>query len=98
MVGTDGIRALVREGKTPQMLNLIQTGRAHGMTTLEMALLDLVNTGKITLEDAMGKANRPDEVKRQALDKTVIKQDPASMSDMHATMGGSIRRKDSNGR
>ena len=51
LVATDGIRSLVREGKTTQILNLLQTGRGHGMTTLEATLVELVNSGKISLDD-----------------------------------------------
>jgi twitching motility protein PilT len=66
LVATDGVRALVREGKTPQILNLMQTGKGVGMTTLEGELTELVNKGVITLEAALGKANRPSEVEKQA--------------------------------
>jgi twitching motility protein PilT len=66
LIATDAVRALVREGKTPQLLNLLQTGSKFGMSTLEQELVKLVNQGLITLEDAIGKANRPDEVERNA--------------------------------
>jgi len=66
LVATDGIRSLIREGKTPQILNLLQTGKGHGMSTLEGVLCDLVGKGLITREDAIGKANRPDEVAKNA--------------------------------
>jgi Tfp pilus assembly pilus retraction ATPase PilT len=42
LVATDAVRSLIREAKTAQMLNLMQTGRAVGMTTLEDELLRLV--------------------------------------------------------
>ncbi len=64
LVGTDGVKSLIREGKTAQMLNLLQTGKGHGMSTLEMELVDLVNQGLISLDDALSKANRPDDVAR----------------------------------
>lgn len=66
LVATDGIRALIREGKTAQMLNMLQTGKSVGMHTLEMDLIALVNRGAVTLEAAVAKANRPDEILRHA--------------------------------
>ena len=38
MTGTPAIRNLIREGKTPQMLNVIQAGNKKGMQTLTQAL------------------------------------------------------------
>jgi twitching motility protein PilT len=66
LVATDACRAQIREGKTAQMFNLLQTGSKSGMCTLESRLIELVNQGQITLEDAMGKANRPLEVEKHA--------------------------------
>jgi twitching motility protein PilT len=65
LVATDAVRSLVREGKSAQMLNLMQTGRAHGMTTLEDELLRLHQDGLITADDAISKANRPEDIKRR---------------------------------
>ena len=66
LIATDGVRSLIREGKTPQMLNFLQTGSKYGMGTLEQSLVKLVNEGLISLDDAIGKANRPDEVRKNA--------------------------------
>ena len=65
LVATDAVRSLVREAKTAQMLNMMQTGRAVGMATLEDELLKLVAEGLITPDDAISKANRPDDVRRR---------------------------------
>lgn len=86
LVATDGIRSLVREGKTAQMLNLLQTGKGHGMSTLEMELIDLVHQGKITLEDGMMKANRPEEVERNCQGMKTAR--PAPQGGMDGGMGG----------
>jgi twitching motility protein PilT len=66
LIATDGVRSLIREGKTPQMLNFLQTGSKHGMATLEQRLVQLVNEGKVSLDDATAKANRPDDVRKNA--------------------------------
>ena len=64
MIGTPAVRNLIREAKTPQMVNVIQTGREHGMQTLEQALRDLYRSQTITLEEALSHAGDPDGLKR----------------------------------
>ncbi|MBL8840511.1 MAG: type IV pilus twitching motility protein PilT [Planctomycetes bacterium] len=62
MVGTDAVRSLIREGKTQQLSNVLQTGTQFGMQTLEMHLVKLVQQGLITADDACSKANSPPSV------------------------------------
>ena len=64
MTGTPAVRNLIREAKTPQMVNIIQTGREHGMQTLEQALRDLYRSQTITLEEALTHAGDPEGLKR----------------------------------
>jgi twitching motility protein PilT len=59
MVGTPAIRNLIRENKVAQMYSSIQTGAAHGMKTMDQALLELVNKGLISKEAARDKAKMP---------------------------------------
>ena len=63
MVGTDAVRALIREGKTHQLRNTIVTGRAAGMQTLEGHLSELVTRGEVALADAQAVTARPNEVR-----------------------------------
>lgn len=56
MVGVPAIRNLIREDKIAQMYSVIQTGAAHGMQTMDQCLLNLVNRGVITKQDALAKA------------------------------------------
>ncbi|MEZ5964440.1 MAG: type IV pilus twitching motility protein PilT [Planctomycetota bacterium] len=65
LVATDAVRSLVREGKSAQLLNLMQTGRSAGMSTLEDELLRLSQEGLISADDAVSKANRPEDVRRR---------------------------------
>ncbi|MBX3465163.1 MAG: type IV pilus twitching motility protein PilT [Planctomycetes bacterium] len=65
LVATDAVRSLIREAKSAQILNLMQTGKQFGMTTLEDELLRLHGEGSIAGEDAVAKANRPDDVRRR---------------------------------
>jgi twitching motility protein PilT len=63
LIGTDAVRAMIREGKTHQLRNAISTGRAAGMRTLETSLSELVVRGTVTIEAARLAANRPAEVR-----------------------------------
>jgi len=82
LVGTDAVKSLVREGKSSQILNLMQTGRQFGMTTLEDELLKAYAAGLITADDCIAKANRPDDVRRRV--ETV---EPKQQVSNHDTMG-----------
>lgn len=52
MVNTPAIATAIREGKTGQIPNAIQTGRNWGMRLMSQAALELVEQGIISLEQA----------------------------------------------
>jgi twitching motility protein PilT len=52
MIANNAIRNLIREGKTHQMLTVMQTGSEMGMETLDQALQRLLREGKISPEVA----------------------------------------------
>ena len=83
LVATDGVRALIRDSKSAQILNLMQTGKAFGMSTLEDELLAHVVSGTITPDDAVTRANRPEEIRKRIAE---LPNRPAS-----GAMGGSAR-------
>jgi len=56
LIATSGISNLIREGKTFQLPSMMQTGKAHGMVTLNDALLDLVKRGLVEPMEAYRKA------------------------------------------
>lgn len=64
MLGTSAIKSTIREGKTHQIDNILQTSTEIGMNTLEMSLATLVKGGKITLETAQSYSLRPEELNR----------------------------------
>ncbi|MBF0343617.1 MAG: type IV pilus twitching motility protein PilT [Nitrospirae bacterium] len=47
---------LIREAKTPQLASVMQTGKKLGMQTLDDAILELLNKGWISPEDAYDKS------------------------------------------
>ncbi len=53
LIATPAIRNLIRESKTHQIYSSIQMGQKEGMRTLNMSLVDLVRSGKVTKEEAM---------------------------------------------
>jgi twitching motility protein PilT len=60
MRGTPAIRNLIREDKVAQMYSSIQTGASMGMQTLDQCLLNLVEKGLVTRDEAKKKAANPD--------------------------------------
>ncbi len=61
MIGTPAIRNLIREDKVAQMYSAIQTGQGIGMQTLDQNLLDLVQRGVISKQDARMRAMNKDD-------------------------------------
>jgi twitching motility protein PilT len=53
MTATPAIRNLVREGKTHQIMSLVQTGAKYGMQSMDYALAELYKKGLISREDAV---------------------------------------------
>jgi twitching motility protein PilT len=64
MIATHSVRNLVREGKSRQLRNIVATGRADGMQTLEHALSDLVELGVVGYEVAQSISLHPEEISR----------------------------------
>ena len=59
MVNTPAIANLIRERKISQIYSQLQTGSKDGMNTLEQCLKNLVDQGKISQQEALGKASNP---------------------------------------
>jgi twitching motility protein PilT len=64
MLASEPVRNLIREGKTHQLRNIIATGNAEGMQTLEQDMVRLLESGEIGIEDALGVANYPRDLER----------------------------------
>ncbi len=59
LMGTPAVRNLIRENKVHQLPSAMQVGRKEGMQTMDMALIDLVNRGLVTREEAQAKSTNP---------------------------------------
>jgi len=66
LLNDQGIRSLIREGKTHQIRNVIAQNVRTGMQTLEQSLSILVAHGLITYEQALERAVLPKEVRGPA--------------------------------
>jgi twitching motility protein PilT len=64
MLGTSAIKTSIREGKSHQIDNIIQTSTEVGMNTLEMSLAELIKQGKVSLEVAQSYSLRPEQLMR----------------------------------
>ncbi len=66
MLGIPAVANLIRESKTYQLTNVIQTNATMGMQTRDQALLSLYERGLITFESALGYATSQDDLKRMS--------------------------------
>ena len=57
LIANSAVRNLIRESKTYQIPSMIQTGKKYGMQLLDDAILELLNKGWISSEEAYMKAN-----------------------------------------
>lgn len=64
MLPSSAVRSVIREGKTHQLDNVISTSFDQGMVSLERALAQLVNDGKVDPEVAKAYTLRPEEFNR----------------------------------
>ena len=53
LLASNAVRALIREGKTHQIPNVLSTSTSVGMCNLDRSLLDLVKRGKVEREEAL---------------------------------------------
>lgn len=62
LLATPAVRNLIREGKTHQILSVLQTGAKFGMQSMDAALHKLVRQGLITYAEALDYANDPENL------------------------------------
>ena len=62
MVGSAAVKSLIRQNKSFQIPNAMQTGKKQGMAPLDDALAALVRAGEVSAKDAAAAANDPDTV------------------------------------
>jgi twitching motility protein PilT len=73
LLKTSGLANVIREGNTPMLNSIIQSGKQQGMQSMDDALFAAVESGKIRAADAHMKAN--DKARFEPL---VTKEEPDS--------------------
>src|SRR5512132_3073634 len=58
----DAVRNLIRQAKIEQVYSVMQTNTARGMQTMEQALADLATRRVVTLDEALSRSSRPDQL------------------------------------
>ncbi|MCX5777145.1 MAG: type IV pilus twitching motility protein PilT [Candidatus Firestonebacteria bacterium] len=67
MLPTFAIRSMIRANDLAQIPSSMLTGKSEGMQTMDNALKELVNSGAVTFEAALAKAQHPDNFKKHLL-------------------------------
>ncbi len=92
LVITPGIANLIRENKTFRITSAIQTGANLGMVLMDDSLFKLWREEKITIEEALEKANHADDLaKRIALAKQGLFDDEQDIAEQAGGMAGRSR-------
>jgi twitching motility protein PilT len=63
LLGNSAVRNTIREGKTYQIDNLIQTSADSGMVSLEKSLAEMIKKGEVSLETALEYTVKPNELR-----------------------------------
>lgn len=72
LLSNSAVQATIRDGKTHQIDNIIQTSARDGMFLFEASLADLVRSGRISLDVARTYSLRATELSRLVGDETAI--------------------------
>jgi len=64
LLATPAVRNLIRENRTFEIPNIIETNRAIGMSSLDSSIAELYFNGLISKEDAVAQAVHPDKLER----------------------------------
>jgi twitching motility protein PilT len=86
----DAVRNLIRQGKVEQVYSVMQTGTAKGMQTMEQSLADLVIRKVITLEDALSRSSRPEQL-FGLLERAGVVTSSEGVGSERAPLSGTLR-------
>jgi len=64
LVATDAVRNIIREGKTHQLLSVIQTNHKIGMVSMDYSLAQLARAGRISSDEAYSHCQDLETLKR----------------------------------
>ena len=66
LLNTIAVQNLIKEGKTRQLRNVLETGTRDGMNTMERSLSELIRAGLVDFAVAAARAQHPEELHRLA--------------------------------
>jgi twitching motility protein PilT len=72
LIATSPVRNLIRENRSNQLQNVMMTNAKEGMQLMENCLVDLITSGAITYEEALGVTARPKELVRALEQRGVV--------------------------
>ena len=84
MVGTPGIHAVIREGKTHMINTLIQAGAEEGMVLRDQYLSDMVREDLVTYENALVRSTSPTDFARRCGEYAVLPEDATAVGSFGA--------------
>jgi twitching motility protein PilT len=91
----DGTRNLIRQGKVEQVYTIMQTGTQKGMQTMEQALSELTLRRVITLDMALSRSSRPDQLlgllERAGYDTSAAYEEEKPKHGDQPPLGGALR-------
>jgi twitching motility protein PilT len=92
----DASRNLIRQGKVEQIYTIMQTGTQRGMQTMEQSLSELTLRHVITLDVALSRSSRPDQLlgllERAGFDTSPAYAEPEPTNDLSLQpLGGGLR-------
>jgi twitching motility protein PilT len=91
LVVTPAIRALIRDDKIHQVYSMMQSGKKHGMQTMNDALYGLYQAKDVSEEECLRVSSDPNEFLRM-IGKTPQDEGPMSGQKPGAAAGGTGRR------
>jgi len=87
----DAVRNLIRQGKVEQVYSVMQTGTAKGMQTMEQSLADLVIRKVITLDDALSRSSRPEQLLGLLERAGIVVTSSEGVGSERASLAGTLR-------
>jgi twitching motility protein PilT len=86
----DAVRNLIRQGKVEQIYSIMQTNTSRGMQTMEQSLADLTLRGVITLEVALSRSSKSEQL-FGLLERAGFAIDPAVVGASQEPSVGGLR-------
>jgi len=84
MVATPAIRSLIRDDKVHQIFSAMQSGKKHGMQTMNDSLYNLYVQREIVMEEALRASPEPNALMRMAGQTPIEEQDLKNVDDKNA--------------